>query len=148
MLKNLENIKSKFKAANIVEQLIIINILIFIISFLIKGIASLMLKNDQVFFDWFALSASGSDLLTKPWTIFTYGFLHGDFFHILYRSPVFKFLFKKRPLNLLFFGNYLWRDDLSVKLFLFPCVKIVKFVFGRCFCRSYCGLGGLSYKNS
>ncbi|MDG1743097.1 MAG: rhomboid family intramembrane serine protease, partial [Polaribacter sp.] len=33
--------------------------------------------------EWFSLEDNFSSLLTKPWTIITYGFLHADFLHIL-----------------------------------------------------------------
>ena len=88
MNKILEQIKYKFKSATIVEKIIYITIVVFVISYIFKAFSSLMQWDENLFFSWFSLSEDFNNLLTKPWTIITYGFLHGDFLHILFNLIV------------------------------------------------------------
>ncbi|PJC58051.1 MAG: DUF1751 domain-containing protein [Flavobacteriales bacterium CG_4_9_14_0_2_um_filter_35_242] len=57
-------------------------------------------------FDWFALPAQYNALLLKPWTLFTYAFLHASLWHILANLIV-----------LFYFGN-LFLDYLTQRQFL------------------------------
>lgn len=101
-----EKIKHRFNSANIADQLIYINIAIFLFTFLFKAFASLMLWNQNLFFDWFALPVGFTDFLSTPWSIITYAFLHGGFLHILFNMIV-----------LYYFGN-LFLDFFSKKQFI------------------------------
>jgi len=102
----LNQIQQRFRSATIVEKIIFINISVFAIAFLTKAFFSLMQWSEDPFFSWFALSADFSSFTTKPWTIITYGFLHGDFWHILFNLMV-----------LFYFGN-LFLDFFSKRDFL------------------------------
>jgi len=84
----LEKIKNRFKTATIVEQFIFINIIVFVLSYLINAISFLMNFGDTFVFNWFSLPANFQDFISKPWTIISYGFLHGGFFHILFNLLV------------------------------------------------------------
>jgi len=84
-LNNLKDkIAYKLKTANIAEQIIYANIIVFIVTLLFKAFSTLMQWQDNLFVNWLSLPASFEQFLSKPWTIFTYGFLHADFFHILF----------------------------------------------------------------
>ncbi len=83
MKNTIEQIKLKFKRSTIVEKLIYINVAIFILGFLFKTINFLMSTHLNLLFDWFALPVHYNELLYKPWTIFTYSFLHAGIWHIL-----------------------------------------------------------------
>jgi len=102
----LNQIQQRFRSATIVEKIIFINIVVFAIAYLTKAFFSLMQWSEDPFFSWFALSADFSSFTTKPWTIITYGFLHGDFWHILFNLMV-----------LFYFGN-LFLDFFSKRDFL------------------------------
>mgnify|MGYP000256471320 CR=1 FL=1 len=80
----IEDIKARYKGGNIVEKLIYINVGIFIISLLLPVLFGLYRSNGNFVFDWFSLDDNFTSLLTKPWTIITYGFLHDGFIHILF----------------------------------------------------------------
>ena len=80
----IEKIKYRFKNANIVEQLIYINLGVFLAVFLVNTFSFLFGSNVNILVDWFSLPASFSKFSVKPWTIFTYGFLHAGFLHILF----------------------------------------------------------------
>lgn len=73
----------KFKNSSIVEKLIYINLAVFILGFLFNSLAYLMSSHTNFIFDWFALPTHYSDVLSKPWTLFTYAFLHANLWHIL-----------------------------------------------------------------
>jgi membrane associated rhomboid family serine protease len=81
-----QEIKDSFKNGNALTRLIYINLTVF----LSLHIAIIFLylfsggKNAYVIIEWFAIPANTSTLLSKPWTILTYMFLHKDFFHILF----------------------------------------------------------------
>jgi len=76
-------IKNRYKNGNIVEKLIYINLTIFIFTLLTSVFQDLYKGNINWLVNWFSLEDDFSSLLTKPWTIITYGFLHADFLHIL-----------------------------------------------------------------
>jgi membrane associated rhomboid family serine protease len=99
-------IQRKFKSATIVEKIIFINIAVFAISYLTKALFSLMQWGEDPFFNWFALPANFSNFFLRPWSIISYGFLHGDFWHILFNLII-----------LYYFGN-LFLDFFSKRDFL------------------------------
>ncbi|WP_248722267.1 rhomboid family intramembrane serine protease [Seonamhaeicola sp. ML3] len=68
-----QDIKDKLNRLNVLEKIIAVNVVIFIIESLLR----LNLR-------WFVLPSGFSDFLSKPWSIVTYAFLHGDIFHILF----------------------------------------------------------------
>ena len=102
----IDKIKYRFKSANIAEQLIYINVAIFLFTYLFKAFASLMLWNQNLLFDWFALPVVFQDFLTTPWSLISYAFLHAGFLHILFNMIV-----------LFYFGN-LFLNFFSQKQFL------------------------------
>lgn len=79
----IENIKTRYKSGNIVEKLIYVNLAIFIFTLFISVFQDLYKGEMNFIVEWFSLDDNFSSLLTKPWTIISYGFLHADFLHIL-----------------------------------------------------------------
>ena len=79
----LENLKYRFKNAGIVEQLIYVNLVVFLLVFITNTFGFLFQSNNNLLVEWFSLPANFNDFLYKPWTIITYGFLHTSFLHIL-----------------------------------------------------------------
>ena len=102
----IEKIQHQFKTATIVEQFIYINIFVFVLSYLVNSFSFLMNMGDNFVFNWFSLPANFEDFISKPWTLFSYGFLHGGFIHILFNLIV-----------LFYFGN-LFLDFFSKNDFL------------------------------
>ncbi len=80
-----DEIKRAFQEGNALMRLIYINLGVFIVYILLRVISSL-LKFDiaDIFIDWTALPSNLSRLITRPWTLFTYMFLHQGFLHILF----------------------------------------------------------------
>lgn len=81
-------LKTKFDSSGIVQQLIYINVGVFIIAFLMSTFSALFKTDASFILDWFAMPSSFEKLITRPWTIITYGFLHLGFFHILFNCIV------------------------------------------------------------
>ncbi|MGJ8760284.1 MAG: rhomboid family intramembrane serine protease [Polaribacter sp.] len=79
----IDDIKNRYKSGNIVEKLIYINLAIFIFTLLTSVFQDLYKGEINWVVSWFSLDDNFTSLLTKPWTIITYGFLHADFLHIL-----------------------------------------------------------------
>jgi membrane associated rhomboid family serine protease len=78
----------KFKERSVVEKLIVLNILIFILTYLLNTASFLFGYDGNFLMDWFALKPSFEQLLFRPWTLISYGFLHVGFFHIIFNLLV------------------------------------------------------------
>lgn len=81
----LDQLKLFFKQKNSLVNLVKINILIWLPIAIISLFSALF---ESAFSDnlinWLAVPSGLGNLAIKPWTIFTYMFLHKDFFHILF----------------------------------------------------------------
>lgn len=80
----IDNIKYKFKTGSIIEKLIYINVGIFAFTLLITVLQGLYKGQTSFVIEWFSLDDNFNNLLTKPWTIVSYGFLHSGFIHLLF----------------------------------------------------------------
>ena len=80
----INNLKYRYRTANIVEQLIYINVGVFLLMFLTNTFGFLFGLKINFFLEWFSMPANFNEFLTKPWTILSYGFLHSGFIHILF----------------------------------------------------------------
>lgn len=124
MSNTINQIKQKYRSATIVEQIIYINIVVFILNYILKAVSALMQWHGNFLFNWFSLPAEPGSFFSKPWTIISYGFLHGDFLHILLNSIV-----------LYYFGN-LFLNFFSKQQFLTYFFSGI-FVGGLIFILSY-----------
>ena len=95
---------------NILEKIIFLNIAIYLAPFLINTILFLFNIKNIDLIKWFTIDADFGQLIFKPWSIITYGFLHGSFSHIFWNMVI-----------LYYFGkilNNLFEDKLLKKLYL------------------------------
>jgi len=95
-----------YQQRNIVERIIILNVGIFVLTYLFNTLSFLFNVEGNFIMTWFSLKPDFDLLLYRPWTIITYGFLHAGFFHILFNMMI-----------LYYFGN-LFLDFFSSKQFL------------------------------
>ena len=82
-----DELKESFKKGSVLTRLIYINLALFVVVKLIQVVFFLFSPGGAgTFFiiDWLAVPANVSDLLTRPWTVFTYMFYHEGFLHILF----------------------------------------------------------------
>ncbi|MDB4303736.1 rhomboid family intramembrane serine protease [Desulfosarcina sp.] len=87
--QNIQNpfsdLKGFFKSRNMLAKLIIINVVVWLAIMFLDVVFDLF--NSSVtdsLIEWLAVPASAGKLITRPWTIFTYMFLHYDFWHIIF----------------------------------------------------------------
>lgn len=78
-----DEIKESFRQGSVLTRLIYVNIGVFVLVRLIN-VAFFLMGKDLPILAWLALPADSHVLLTRPWTLFTYMFLHFDFLHILF----------------------------------------------------------------
>ena len=81
-----KNVYNKFKLQNIVGKFIYANVGVYIIVVLIGVFSVLFNAGDagRMFVRLFELPSSLTQLLCRPWSLFTYMFLHEHFMHILW----------------------------------------------------------------
>ena len=95
---------------NIVEKIILFNITVYLLPFVLKTVLFLFNIKGLSIINWFTIDATLSDFILKPWSILTYGFIHGSFSHIFWNM-----------LMLYYFGNILkniFGEKLILNLFL------------------------------
>ena len=111
-MSRVEQLRSRFGRFNIAEKLIVINMLCFVAPFFVRTLLFLFQIPSFPIGSYFELSPDLSVFIYKPWTLFTYGFLHGSIGHILwnmlllyYASQFFLNLFStQRFINVYFMG--------------------------------------------
>jgi len=126
-----DQILHKFKSANIAEQVIFINIVVFVLTYVTKAIFVMMEWGENPFFSWFSLPESFNNFLSKPWTIITYGFLHGGFWHILFNLIILYYIgnlfldfFSKRDFLIYYFLGIIFGGLLFIVGYnFFPALK-------------------------
>lgn len=80
----IDEIRRSFSKGNYLIKLIYINIAIWVIVRLIFVGFKLSGSDGSEILGWLALPASVELFVSRPWTIFTYMFLHSEFLHILF----------------------------------------------------------------
>ncbi len=100
-----EFLKKLFLSNNVLSRLLLINLVVYIVVNIVSLFAALFGFSDASTLSplakILALPADLSSLASKPWTLFTYMFLHEDFFHLLFN------------LIMLYFGGTIFREYLS-----------------------------------
>ena len=111
-----DRIAGFISSLNIVQKIIFYIVCIYFLPYLLDVIFYLFkleFKSESIL-KWFYISADFSDLIYKPWSIFTYGFFHNQtsFSHIFWNMLLFYFfgnivhdLFGKKTLKRLFFSG-------------------------------------------
>lgn len=99
----------RFSRLSVSEKLIVVNTLLFVLNRLLVFLFQL---RPDFFVRWVELPGTISQFLTHPWTILSYSFFHGGFFHLfwnmllLYFSGVlFLTLFSVRRFWLVYLGG-------------------------------------------
>jgi len=81
----IEEIKETFKQGSMLTKLIYVNLGVFLAVKIIDALFGLfVVDSENVLIQWLAVPAQFSQLIRKPWTVFTYMFLHQGFMHILF----------------------------------------------------------------
>ena len=93
-LKN--KLKYSLSVMGQLQKLIIINIIFFVLPLLLNTFFWLLKLEDINLIDYFVVEADLMSLIFKPWSLITYGFLHGSFSHLFWNM-----------IMLFYFGNIL-----------------------------------------
>jgi membrane associated rhomboid family serine protease len=81
----INNLLYKYKNGTIVERLIYLNVFAYLLMYLVNSLSFLFgYQGSNFIYEWFAMPANFDLFITRPWTILTYGFIHGGFIHILF----------------------------------------------------------------
>ena len=128
---NSYRIKYKIQTATVTEKLIAINVLVFVLFFLLKTIAYLFQLPANFLVEWFVFPKEPVEFLLKPWSIITYSFLHSGIWHILsnmlilYFSGVYflNYFSPKRLLNYYFLGVIIGALVYMLSYNLFPAFQ-------------------------
>lgn len=87
----IDDIKMEYRIGGVVQRLIFWNVGLFIIPLIIFSLLRLGGVALPAFDwtiggtgNWFSISSNPADLLWKPWSVFTYAFLHNDFLHLFF----------------------------------------------------------------
>lgn len=92
----LDHFRHFFRQPNVLPRLIIINAAVFLLVYVVNLFAWLFQAETgsalmSPLTRWLALPANMDQLLTKPWTIASYMFLHEGFFHLFFNMIVLYF---------------------------------------------------------
>ena len=98
----IDKLKYNFINLDILQKIILIMIVFFVIPYLINTILFLFNSSDFSIISLFDVSPDLIDLLSKPWSLITYGFFHSDLWH-LFGNMIILYLSGSVVLNL--FGN-------------------------------------------
>ena len=91
-----DKLKYSLSVMGQLQKLIVINIIFFIIPLLLNTFLWLFELKDISLIDYFVVEADLMSLIFKPWSLITYGFLHGSFSHLFWNM-----------IMLFYFGNIL-----------------------------------------
>ena len=82
-------IENSFRQGDALSRLILVNLGVFLLFYILKAVGALFQFPLQVYMvDWMALPSSLATLVTRPWTLVTYMFLHEGFLHIFFNLLV------------------------------------------------------------
>jgi len=93
-----DNLIQKYKQGTMVTRFVFINVAVFVILRLSLILFDVFHVQGEWFMDLFQMPSDWASILMRPWTVFTYMFVHLDLMHILFNM-----------LWLYFFGNYFLR---------------------------------------
>ena len=103
----INDLKNSFKQGNLLSRLIYINLGVFVIIKILGVFFFLFNLSSYEIIDLLALPAESKKLLSKPWTIITYMFVHNGFIHLIFNllwlyfggSIFLKYLSNKQPMS-------------------------------------------------
>ena len=80
----INDLKNNFKQGNLLSRLIYINLGVFILIKILGVFFFLFNLSGYEIIDLLALPAESKKILSKPWTIITYMFVHNGFIHLIF----------------------------------------------------------------
>tara|TARA_X000000368_G_scaffold398171_1_gene367972 strand:- start:164 stop:982 length:819 start_codon:yes stop_codon:yes gene_type:complete len=109
-MRLLNKIKNEFLNSNNLNKIIYINVLIFLLINIISVISTLYVFEIQPYIDKLTLSSETSKIITQPWSLFTFMFIHDNFLHLIFN------------MLWLHFGGKLFLDYLNEKQLIYTYI--------------------------
>ena len=97
-----QDIKQKLARLNVLEKIVVVNVVVFLVGLVFSKLLS-----------WFELPSEFMAFLYQPWSIFTYAFIHYQFWHLVFNMFLLYFVGRmflnlfssKMALNIYFMGG-------------------------------------------
>jgi len=89
-LKNKINIY--ISRLSIIEKIILFNVVVYLLPFILNTMLFLFNIKELTYINWFTIDANISEFILKPWSLLTYGFIHGSFSHIFWNMIILYYL--------------------------------------------------------
>ncbi|MBT8324447.1 MAG: rhomboid family intramembrane serine protease [Winogradskyella sp.] len=118
-MTSFQELKYKFNNFNSFEKIITLNVILFIVGKLI----AILGKGTDGFY-YLKLPADFMDFIVMPWSIITYGFVHYDFFHLVFNLLILYYM-SRMLLNL-------FRPKMALNIYMLGII-----VGGLCFLLAY-----------
>jgi len=115
-----------YRLANSVTRLIVINVGIFLLIRIVFTLLGLFHSDEKWLLEWLLVPAGLSEVITKPWTLFTYLFVHYNLMHLL-MNMVWLYVFG------LFFQRWFTSPQLYIHYILGGVAGALMFVLGNAF---------------
>ena len=107
-----QDLKDKLARLHVLEQMIVVNALVFLVT----GLLSLVISNGRFYvLDFLSLSNDIWQVFLNPWTIITYGFLHYNLSHLFFNMLVLYILART-------FAN-LYRPRMALKIYVLGIIS-------------------------
>lgn len=101
----LTNIRSRFTSADMTMKLIFINAGVYILLAFLQVFGKITGFHSLIIDQWFSLPSDWHLVLTHPWTLITYSFIHANFLHLLFNmlwlyffGPLFEYIYSARSM--------------------------------------------------
>ena len=134
----INDLKNSFKQGNLLSRLIYINLGVFVLIKILGVFFFLFNLSSYEIIDLLALPAESKKLLSKPWTIITYMFVHNGFIHLIFNLLWLYFggaIFLKYLNNKQIVSTYILGGLTEVCFMLSP---LIIFLFLSQYLRIYC----------
>jgi len=89
-LKNKINIY--ISRLSLIEKIILFNFIVYLLPFILNTMLFLFNIKELTYINWFTIDANISEFILKPWSLLTYGFIHGSFSHIFWNMIILYYL--------------------------------------------------------
>lgn len=82
--------KRRWASGDSVFRLLVINVICFVVPWMVFSVLSLMGKNYS-YWEWVGVSSDWQQVVQRPWTLISYVFFHGNLLHLLFNSVMLYF---------------------------------------------------------
>jgi membrane associated rhomboid family serine protease len=132
-----EGIKSSFKQGSNLTKLIYINLGVYLLILILRILGLLTISNlEDIVVSQLMVPADPGNIITQPWSVFTYMFLHTEFLHILMNMLWFfwfgkiflTYLDQKKLLSVYLIGGLTGAAVYIFSYNIFPALQDVKHI--------------------